>query len=458
MNYLNIKTTLPGPRSKEILNEKNSVARAFGTFVPAIIDYACGAQVWDLDGNQFIDLAGGVGSLNVGHSHPKVVDVIQKQADKFTHTDFTVIPYQSYFKLAERLCSKMPGVEEKKACFFNSGTEAVENTIKIARKATGRRSVICFEGAFHGRTMLSLSLTSKIKPYKEGMGPFFNDIYRVPYPYVYRWEDRVCSEEVSNRAIKMLKELFVKQVDPNDVAALIIEPIQGEAGFINPPMPYLHQVQEVCNEYGIVFIVDEVQTGYGRTGCFLASEYYGIEPDLITLGKSIAAGLPLSAIIGKERIMDSAGDGAVGGTFVGNPIACTAALAVLDIYEEENLGERANKIGERIDQWLHQLKNKSHLIGDIRGVGAMKAFELVRDHETREPADEETYEIIQRCLHKGVILFKAGLYNNVIRFLVPLVITDDQLEEALDVIEECVIEVTHQYERQTVAHVGGIDR
>lgn len=455
MSYLNIKTSLPGPRSKEILNKKHSVARAFGTFVPAIIDYSRGAQVWDLDGNKFLDLAGGVGSLNVGHSHPKVVEVIKKQAEKFTHTDFTVIPYDSYIQLANRLCAKMPGKEPKKACFFNSGTEAVENAIKIARKATGRRSVICFEGAFHGRTMLSLSLTSKIKPYKEGMGPFFNDIYRAPFPYVYRWGERIGSEEVADRAIQKLEELFVKHVDPYDVAALIIEPIQGEAGFINPPMSYLKRVQEVCNKYDIVFIVDEVQTGYGRTGYFLASDYYGIEPDIITLGKSIAAGLPLSAIIGKETIMDSAGDGAVGGTFVGNPISCSVALAVLDIYEQDKLGERATKIGEQIEQRLTQLMNHSNLIGEIRGVGAMKAFELVRDHEKREPADKETLDIIQHCLHKGVILFKAGLYNNVIRFLVPLVITEDQLDEALDVIEESVVEISRLYEGQTVANIGG---
>ncbi|KWU54903.1 4-aminobutyrate aminotransferase [Bacillus mycoides] len=450
MSFVKIQTKLPGPNSIKILEKQHSVARAFGTFVPSIVDYAKGSRVWDMDGNVFLDLAGGVGCLNVGHSHPKVVETIKREAERFTHTDFTVIPYESYINLADRLCSLMPGKETKRAAFFNSGTEAVENAIKIARKATGKRGIICFDGAFHGRTMLSLSLTSKVKPYKENMGPFFNDIYRIPFPNMYRWNGIKNPEIISEQAIENLRNLFLTQIPPSEVAALIIEPIQGEAGFIVPPNNYLKAVQEICNENDIIFIVDEVQTGYGRTGEFIASDYFGIEPDIITLGKSIAAGLPLSAVIGRKSVMDSAGDGAVGGTFVGNPISCAAGIAVLDIYKEERLGEKAQQIGLQIGQKVRDLKGKSKLIGDIRGAGAMLAFELVRDHETLEPADTETLEIIQRCLQKGVILFKAGLYNNVIRFLVPLVISEEELTEALNIIEECVIEVTEKYETQNL--------
>ncbi|MGY4689631.1 aspartate aminotransferase family protein [Salibacterium sp. K-3] len=447
MTFANIKTELPGPNSNKILEKKEGVARAFGNLVPSIVDYAKGARIWDVDGNSFLDLAGGVGSLNVGHSHPKVVEAIRKEALRFTHTDFTVFPYESYINLADRLSKVVPGEENNKVAFFNSGTEAVENAIKIARKATGKRGVICFDGCFHGRTMLSLSLTSKVKPYKESMGPFFNDIYRVPYPNVYRWPGTSDPQEVLKQSLESLKNLFLTQVSPNEVAALVIEPIQGESGFITPPYDYLREVQKICNKNGIVFIVDEVQTGFGRTGEFLASDYFCIEPDIVTLGKSIAAGLPLSAVIGKASIMDSAGDGAVGGTFVGNPIACEAGLAVLDIYEEEQLGERAKAIGNQIRGKVDNLRKKSIPVenGEFRGVGAMLAFELVRNQETLEPAEKETLEIVQKCMQKGVILFKAGLYNNVLRFLVPLVISEEELAEALDIIEESVIEVINKY-------------
>lgn len=454
MAFARIQTELPGPKSMKILEKQGSVARAFGTFVPSIVDYARGARVWDMDGNVFLDMAGGVGCLNVGHSHPKVVQTIKREAERFTHTDFTVVPYESYIELADRLCRMMPGEETKRAAFFNSGTEAVENAIKIARKATGKRGIICFDGAFHGRTMLSLSLTSKVTPYKEKMGPYFNDIYRIPYPNPYRWNGTDDAEIVSKQAIEALENLFITQIPPSEVAALIIEPIQGEAGFITPPASYLKSLQKICNEQGIIFIADEVQTGYGRTGEFLGSHYFGIEPDIVTLGKSIAGGMPLSAVIGNKSVMDKAGDGAVGGTFVGNPISCAAGLAVLDIYEEENLGDRAKQIGSMILDKIEDMKTKSSLIGDIRGAGAMLAFELVRDHETLEPADTETMEIIQRCLQKGVILFKAGLHNNVIRFLLPLVISDEELKEALGIIEESVMEVTGKFMTKQLMTTG----
>jgi 4-aminobutyrate aminotransferase/(S)-3-amino-2-methylpropionate transaminase len=447
MKHIQIRTALPGPRSAEWMERMyKSVgkAKAEKTLVPAIIDHAKGALITDIDGNTFIDLAGGVGVLNVGHSHPAVVSAIQESAARFTHTDYTVFPYDSYIRLAEELCRRMPGDFPKKAVFMNSGAEAVESAVKIARKATGKRGIICFEGAFHGRTMMALSLTSKVRPYKEGMGPFASDVYRVPFPYVYRWPGFPSEAEVCRQALEHLERAFTTQVSPDETAAIIIEPIQGENGFIVPPAGYLQGVQQLCRKYNILLICDEVQTGYGRTGEFLASEYFGIEPDLITLGKSIGAGLPLSGVVGRAELLDAAGDGSVGGTFVGNPVACAAALAVLKVYDEEDLGGNAKRIGEQIVDRLTAFSRESSLIGDLRGAGAMQAIELVRDLETREPATEETAEIIKRCLHRGIIIFKAGLYGNVIRFLVPLVITPEQLDEALDVLTMTIREVENE--------------
>ncbi|MFD2170379.1 4-aminobutyrate--2-oxoglutarate transaminase [Tumebacillus lipolyticus] len=444
MTYIQLRTALPGPRSTEWMErmyQSVGKAKAEKTLVPAIIDYAKGALITDIDGNTFIDLAGGVGVLNVGHSHELVVEAIQEAAARFTHTDYTVFPYDSYIQLAEEICRRAPGDFTKKAAFMNSGAEAVESAVKIARKATGKRGIICFEGAFHGRTLMALSLTSKVVPYKEGMGPFAPDVYRVPFPYVYRWPGHPSEEEVCKQALEHLERALYTQVSPAETAAIIIEPIQGENGFITPPPAYLKGVQELCRRYDILLICDEVQTGYGRTGEFLASEHYGIEPDLITLGKSIAAGMPLSGVVGRAELLDAAGDGSVGGTYVGNPVACSAALAVLQVYDQERLGERAKRIGEQIVARFTALAEESSLIGEIRGVGAMQAIELVRDRDSREPATEETAEIIKLCLQRGIIIFKAGLYGNVIRFLVPLVITPEQLDEALDVLTNAIREV-----------------
>ncbi len=444
MTYIQLRTALPGPRSTEWMErmyQSVGKAKAEKTLVPAIIDYAKGALITDIDGNTFIDLAGGVGVLNVGHSHELVVEAIQEAAARFTHTDYTVFPYDSYIQLAEEICRRAPGDFPKKAAFMNSGAEAVESAVKIARKATGKRGIICFEGAFHGRTLMALSLTSKVVPYKEGMGPFAPDVYRVPFPYVYRWPGHPSEEEVCKQALEHLERALYTQVSPAETAAIIIEPIQGENGFITPPPAYLKGVQELCRRYDILLICDEVQTGYGRTGEFLASAHYGIEPDLITLGKSIAAGMPLSGVVGRAELLDAAGDGSVGGTYVGNPVACSAALAVLQVYDQERLGERAKRIGEQIVARFTALAEESSLIGEIRGVGAMQAIELVRDRDSREPATEETAEIIKLCLQRGIIIFKAGLYGNVIRFLVPLVITPEQLDEALDVLTNAIREV-----------------
>ncbi|TCP66049.1 4-aminobutyrate--2-oxoglutarate transaminase [Baia soyae] len=448
MPFIQLKTELPGPRSQEWLERMHrsvGKAKAEKTLVPAIIDYAEGALIHDIDGNRLIDLAGGVGSLNVGHSHPLVVQAIQEAAARFTHTDYTVVPYSSYIELAEELCRRAPGTFSKKAVFMNSGAEAVESAIKIARKATGKKAIICFDGAFHGRTMMALTLTSKVRPYKEGMGPFVPDVYRVPFPYVYRWPGFPSEEEVCFQALEHLENTFSSQVSPNETAAIIMEPIQGENGFIVPPAGYLKGVQEICRKYNLLLICDEVQTGYGRTGEFLASTIFEIEPDLITLGKSIAGGLPLSGVVGRTELLDSAGDGSIGGTFVGNPIACSAALAVLKVYDGEQLGERAKQIGEQITAALDGFAKSSLMVGEIRGIGAMRAVELVRAKETREPASEETNQIIQRCLARGVIIFKAGLHGNVIRFLTPLVITPEQLDEALQILLDTMREVEEEF-------------
>ncbi|MFS1512703.1 4-aminobutyrate--2-oxoglutarate transaminase [Chengkuizengella sp. SCS-71B] len=441
MTYANIKTALPGPKSKVIMDKMErfvAEAKVKKSLVPSIIKEANGAVIRDIDDNTFIDLAGGVGSLNVGHSNPLVVDQVLETSKKYTHTDFTVIPYEPYIDLAEKLCMRAPGTFHKKACFLNSGAEAVESAVKIARKYTGKKAIICFEGAFHGRTYMALTLTSKVRPYKAEMGPFASDVYRIPYPYTYRWPGHPSEEEVCDIAIEQLKNVFEYRVAAEETAAVIIEPIQGEAGFIVPPKSYLNRVQQLCKDLGILFIVDEVQTGFGRTGKFFASEHFGLEPDLITVGKSIAAGLPLSGVIGKAEIMDSAGDGAIGGTFVGNPVACSAGLGVVESYDELDLGNRANKIGEKIRAAFEALSERSSLVGEIRGVGAMVAIELVNDQSTREPATEQTTRIIHECVQRGVILFKAGIYGNVLRFLCPLVITNEQLDEALTIITEVI--------------------
>ncbi|MCG0239077.1 MAG: 4-aminobutyrate--2-oxoglutarate transaminase [Firmicutes bacterium] len=437
MANIRLVTEIPGPRSRALLERKERVVpRALSVHVPVVIDRAEGALITDVDGNTFIDLAGGVGCLNVGHSNPEVVRAIQEAAARFTHTDFSVVPYESYIQLAEELSRRAPGSFPKKVAFFNSGAEAVENAVKIARKYTGRKAIIAMEGAFHGRTNLTMALTSKVRPYKEGFGPFAPEIYRVPFPYVYRWPGRPSPAEVARQAAEALERAFLTVVSPQETAAVILEPIQGEGGFVVPPAEYLPMVQAICRRYGVLLIVDEIQTGYGRTGRFFASEHFGIEPDLITVGKSIAAGMPLSGVIGRAEIMDSPEDSTIGGTYPGNPVACAAALAVLREMDRLGLVERARVIGDRIRQRFEAMAARSPLVGEVRGLGAMMAMELVRDRETREPATEETAELLRRCIRRGVIALRAGIYGNVVRILAPLVITDDQLDEALTVMEE----------------------
>jgi 4-aminobutyrate aminotransferase / (S)-3-amino-2-methylpropionate transaminase / 5-aminovalerate transaminase len=427
---IELKTAIPGPRSQEILARKvQVVADPLSVFLPVVIAEARGATLTDVDGNTFIDFTGGVGCLNVGHSHPRVVEAAQQQLEKFSHTDFTIVPYETYVTLAERLIAVSPFRSPAKAAFFNAGTEAVENAIKFARSFTGRPGVIGFEGGFHGRTLLSLSLTSKTHPYKAGLGPFAPEVYRVPFANEYRGPS-------ADDALAALERALVTQVAAETVAAIVIEPVQGEGGFVVAPQGFLAGVRRICDEHGIVMVVDEVQTGFGRTGKLFAIEHYGIEPDLITVAKSIAAGLPLSAVIGKAAIMDAPGDSAIGGTYVGNPVAQAAALAVLDVIEDEGICDRAAQLGETIRARMESWQERWPAIGDVRGLGAMLAIELVTDPSTKEPDADTASAVVEAAAERGLLLLKSGIYSNCIRVLTPLVLTDAELDEALGVWEE----------------------
>ncbi len=432
---IDIRTEIPGSRSRAILErERNAVAHPLIVHLPIVAADAFGSTITDVDGNTFIDFAGGVGVLNVGHGHPKVVAAVQEQVGRFLHTDFTVVPYESYVELAERLGALVPIAAPTRAAFFNAGTEAVENAVKFARLYTGRPAVIAFEGAFHGRTMLSLTMTSKPHPYKTGLGPFAPEVYRAPYPNEYRGID-------AGEALAQLDHMLHTDVPASHVAAIVFEPQQGEGGFIPAPQAYVEGLRALCDEHGIVLVADEVQTGFGRTGRMFAMEHYGVEPDLITVAKSIAAGLPLSGVIGRAEIMDSGHSGAVGGTFIGNPVALAAALAVLDVFEEERLVERAVSIGDEIRGRMLAWHDRHAAIGDVRGLGAMLAIELVRDRATKEPAPELAEAVIAAALERGLILLKAGVHGNCIRVLCPLTIDEPELAEALDVWDEALAAV-----------------
>ena len=429
---IDLKTAIPGPKSSEILARKaRVVADPLSVFLPVVIAEGRGARLTDVDGNTYIDFTGGVGCLNVGHSHPRVVEAAQEQLAKFSHTDFTIVPYEVYVTLAERLIAASPFRSPAKAAFFNAGTEAVENAIKFARVYTGRPAVVAFEGGFHGRTLLSLSLTSKTHPYKAGLGPFAPEVYRVPFPNDYRGPS-------AEEALAALERALVTQVAAETVAAIVIEPVQGEGGFVVAPQAFLDGVRRLCDEHGIVMVVDEVQTGFGRTGKFFAIEHYGIEPDLITVAKSIAAGLPLSGVIGKAEIMDAPGDSAIGGTYVGNPVAQAAALAVLDVIQDEDVSDHAGQLGETIRARMESWRDRWPQIGDVRGLGAMLAIELVRDPASEDPDADAATAVVEAAAERGLLLLKSGIYSNCIRVLAPLVLSDAELDEALEVWQEAL--------------------
>src|ERR687887_150918 len=379
---IHLQTEIPGPRSRQILERKlRVVADPLSIYLPVVVADAHGATLTDVDGNTFVDFAGGVGCLNVGHAHPRVVEAVQEQAARFLHTDFTMVPYEVYVTLAERLLALAPFSGPAKAAFFNAGTEAIENAIKFARAYTKRPAVIAFEGGFHGRTLLSLSLTSKTHPYKAGLGPFAPDVYRVPFAQDYRGPS-------ADDALAALERALVTQVAAENVAAIVIEPVQGEGGFVVAPPEFLEGVRRICTDNGIVLVVDEVQTGFGRTGKLWGIEHYGVEPDLMCIAKSVAGGLPLSGVLGRAEIMDAPGDSAIGGTYVGNPVAQAAAIAVLDVIAEEGVVARAARLGDAMRARMLAWQERFPAIGDVRGLGAMLALELVVDRQTKRPAPE----------------------------------------------------------------------
>jgi 4-aminobutyrate aminotransferase / (S)-3-amino-2-methylpropionate transaminase / 5-aminovalerate transaminase len=438
MATIQIRTEIPGPRSRALMVRRDAaVPRGPYHATPIFAAKAEGAVIEDVDGNRYIDFAGGIGCLNMGHRAPRVVSAVREQLEKHLHLCFSVTPYESYIAVAEKLNALAPGKFAKKTFIINTGAEAVENAIKIARAYTKRPAVVCFEDAFHGRTFLAMSLTSKTNPYKVGFAPFASDIYRIPYAYPYRSESGSTAESFAHH----LEEAFKRVVDPASVAAVIAEPVLGEGGFVVPPRDYFRILQEICRKHGIVFIADEVQSGIARTGKWFASEHFGIEPDLITTAKSLGGGLPIAAVTGRAEIMDAPITGGLGSTFAGNPLSCVAALAAIETIEKEGLLARSTAIGKRFEERARSWQKKWALIGEVRGLGGMCAIELVRNTQTREPADTETKELAHYCYEHGLITITAGTYNNIMRILVPLVISDEQLEEALGVLEAGIASV-----------------
>lgn len=416
---------------------KDSIPRGPFHTVEAIAAEAKGAIVRDIEGNRFLDFAGGIGSLNAGHCPKKVVDAVKEQLDRMIHPSFHVMLYPAYIELAEKLNALVPGEHKKKTLLLNSGAEAVENAVKIARRYTGRRGIVSFERGFHGRTYMAMSLTSKPKPYKNGFGPFAGDTYRLPYPYYFR--EALQEEEADERLLNQIGEFFLTEVPPEDIAAFIIEPVQGEGGFVIPSARFIKGLEEICRNHGILLIADEIQTGFGRTGKMFAMEHFGAVPDIVTMSKSIAAGFPLSAVTGRAEIMDAPEVGEIGGTYGGSPLACTAALKVIEMIEEENLLDRAEWIGSQIEKTGLELQKDCPFLGEVRRLGAMAAFEIT-EGSSRKPDKEKTMTLLAEIKRRGVILMNAGLYGNVIRFLCPLVIADDELKEGLSIIKKVFLE------------------
>ncbi|HYX20673.1 MAG TPA: 4-aminobutyrate--2-oxoglutarate transaminase [Thermoanaerobaculia bacterium] len=429
---IRLKTALPGPRSAALAARRAAaVPRGVGHSTPIYAASARGALVTDVDGNVLIDFAGGIGTLNVGHANPEVVRAAAEQLGRFTHTCFSVAPYEGYVALCEKLNAIAPGRGPKKTLLTNSGAEALENAVKIARHATGREAVVVFEHAFHGRTLLAMTMTSKVRPYKLGFGPFAPEVYRLPFPYAYRGY-------APGSAAAMLEEFFLTQVAAEKVACVVIELVLGEGGFVVAPHEFVGALARACREHGILLVVDEVQTGFGRTGKTFACEHYGVEPDLVTLAKSLAGGLPLSAVTGRADVMDSAQVGGLGGTYAGNPVSCAAALAAIEYMEKHRLAERAAEIGRTIETRFRGFVDRFPFVGDARGLGAMRALELVKDRATKAPDKERTDRVIRKAYESGLLLVGAGTHGNVIRTLMPLVVTDDELAEGLDVLEHAL--------------------
>ncbi|HUA19867.1 MAG TPA: 4-aminobutyrate--2-oxoglutarate transaminase [Bryobacteraceae bacterium] len=418
-----------------------SVPRGVGSVLPVFIRRASGVLVEDVDGNQLLDFTGGIGCQNAGHVPPPALAAIQEQAGQFIHTCFMVTPYEGYVRLAEELNARTPGRFPKKTFFVNSGAEAVENAIKVARHFTRRQAVIAFEDGFHGRTQLALSLTGKSKPYKAGFGPFAPEIYRMPYAYCYRCPHNLTYPSCDMQCAERLESTFKRHIEAEAVAAVIFEPVLGEGGFVAPPPEWFQVIARICRKHGILMIADEIQSGFCRTGPLFACQHFGIEPDIIVTAKSIAAGLPLAAVTGRAEVLDSPGAGGLGGTFGGNPVACAAALEILRATDTLDLSERARHIGELFESTTRDWPSRFPLIGEIRGLGAMRAIELVKDRHSKEPAPDETKAILAACHRRGLIIISAGTFGNVIRILVPLIATDEQIAEGLRVLEEALEQV-----------------
>src|SRR5246500_2616059 len=445
MATIQLRTEIPGPKSRALSERRaKAVPRGLSHGTPIYVAKAEDAWLEDVDGNRYIDFAGGIGCLNVGHRRDHVVEAVKDQLDHFMHTCVQVTPYENYVRLAERMNEVTPGKFPKKTIFVNSGAEAVENAVKIARAYTKRPGIIAFEDAFHGRTMMTLALTSKTHPYKAGFAPLPSEVYRVPFAYCYRCSYNLKYPSCDLYCARHLEDTFKRVVANEEVAAVIAEPVMGEGGFIAPPPDYFKVLVELCHKYAILFIADEVQSGFGRTGALFASQRYGIEPDIIVTAKSLGGGLPLAAVTGRAEVMDAPGPGGLRGTFAGNPLSCAAALAVLDLFEHENLLARANELGDRFQRRAREWQCRWPIIGDVRGLGAMQAIELVQSQESKIPATDETKKITQYCYEHGLITITAGTYSNVIRVLVPLVISKEQIDEALDVLESAIANVCDQ--------------
>jgi 4-aminobutyrate aminotransferase / (S)-3-amino-2-methylpropionate transaminase / 5-aminovalerate transaminase len=441
---INLVTEIPGPKSRALLARRaQAVPRGVPAVTPIAVVQAEGAVITDADGNRFIDFGGGIGVVNIGHRHPAVVAAVRSQLDHFAHVCFPVSSYEPYVELAERLNRATPGDHPKRTFLLNSGAEAVENAIKVARHFTGRQSVVCFEHGFHGRTNLAMALTSKVMPYKKGFGPFAPEVYRIPFPYCYRCGEagKRGSGEVDGCCMasrERLEQMFASIVDPESVAAIIMELELGEGGFVPAPKEYVTALAAFARDHGILFIADEIQTGFGRTGKLFASEHYGLVPDIIITAKSLAGGLPLAAVTGRADVMEAPQVGGLGGTYGGNPLACAAALAVLDAMEAEHLPARAARIGEQIRARFCQWAARHECIGDVRGLGAMVGMELVVDRSSKKPDKALTGRLIAAALERGVILLSAGTYGNTVRILAPLTTPDAVLEEGLDAVEQAL--------------------
>src|SRR5437764_7861733 len=429
--YLNI----PGEKSRELLARRQQfVARGVSSTMSGFAAKVEGAIIEDVDGNRYIDFAGGIMVMNIGHSRPEVVKAIAEQAAKFTHTCFSVMMYEPYIDLAERIVKIAPGAFPKKALFFNSGAEAVENAVKIARYATGKPAIITFDNAFHGRTLMTMTMTAKVKPYKHRFGPYAPEVYHAPFPYPYRMN--MTAQEASDFCIRELERMFVGEVAPDQVAAIVIEPVQGEGGFMPAPAGFLHALKAVCEKYDILFIADEIQSGFCRTGRMFAVDHDGVAPDLMIIAKSMGAGMPISGVVGRAEIMDAPAPGTLGGTYSGNPVACAAALAVLDLFEKEDYAARSRAIGQVVTDRFLKLQEQFPVVGDVRGLGGMVAMELVKDRTTKEPDAHAASDVLAAAHRRGLVLIKAGMYDNVLRVLVPLCVTDEQLKQGLDIFED----------------------